>query len=95
MGMAQRVEEYEDLSYLERMIIDPREYFSEPSEILTLGSINYDEKIQLLENWKRSIEDLMRAQGEGMAPSRRCERKEHLEEEMEEVGKVLLRLHTK
>lgn len=93
MGLAQRIDDYQDLSYLERMILDPRDYFSAPAEVLTLGSISYSEKIELLENWKRSIEDLMRAQGEGMAPSRRIERAEHLEDELEEVGKVLIRLH--
>ncbi len=94
MGLAQRIDDYEDMSYLERMVLDPRDFFSEPAEVLTLGSISYDEKIELLENWKRCIEDLMRAQGEGMAPAKSYERAEHLEQELEQVGKVLIRLHT-
>ena len=95
MGLAQQIDDFEDLTYQEKMILSPRDYFNHPAEVLTLGSISYRRKIELLENWKQGLDDLMRAQGEGMSPSPAMEGVEHLEQELEEVGKVLIRLQTK
>ena len=94
MSYAHKIDHFEDLSYIERMILAPRDYFNSPTEVLTLGSLSYQQKIELLDNWKQNLEDLMRADGEGMALLPPSKDQEHLEEELEEVGKVLIRLHT-
>lgn len=92
MSYAHKIDHFEDLSYQEKMILNPRDYFNTPSEVLTLGSLSYHQKIELLENWKQALDDLMRSENEGMMPAPKTEKSEHLESEMEQVGKVLIRL---
>lgn len=92
MSYAHKVDHFEDLSYQEKMILNPRDYFNSPAEVLTLGSLSYHQKLELLENWKQCLDDLMRSESEGMMPAPKTEKGEHLESEMEQVGKVLIRL---
>lgn len=94
MSYAHKIDHFEDLSFQEKMILNPRDYFNTPMEVLTLGSLSYRQKIELLENWKEYLDDLMRSEGEGMRPSPEIEKQEQLESEYAQVAKVLIKLNS-
>lgn len=57
-----------DEMYVEKSLIEPEVVFTSPKELVSSNSLTVAQKLDVLERWSRSLQDRIRATGEGMQP---------------------------
>jgi hypothetical protein len=76
-----------DKMYLDKSLIEPEVLFNTPEDVVVSHALTVSQKIEVLERWSQSLQDRIRATGEGMQPAAGQTAKEA--ETVKAIGKAI------